>query len=195
MNRAYRRVRNAAFWSQIRCQPHQLGFDLVPLDRYRGTLDRYGRAVGHDGSAVPVGGCELDIAGSDQVLRDDHRFRVRWNRHVMVDVQGHLGPRALGLDGLDRADFDTGDAHLVAGIDRGGGGEVRGDGLGAKEHIIGRAQPRRRREAPLGLLRLRLTACCAGYAGSSLCPSDPSAQRTTRALWNPVVGEGDQRPR
>ena len=96
MNRRDRRRRHLTVGAQIRCQPHQLGFDLVPLDGHRSMFDGYHRPVGHDRAAGPVGGSELDVAGSHQILRDDDRFRVCRDRHVVVDLEGHLGLRTRG---------------------------------------------------------------------------------------------------
>ena len=41
--------------AQIRCQPHQLGFDLVPLDRHCGPFDRYHCAIAMTGPLVAIG--------------------------------------------------------------------------------------------------------------------------------------------
>ncbi len=132
---AHRRARYPALGSQIRCQPHQLGFDLVPLDRHSRALDRDDRPVAHDRTAVPIGRRKLNVAGGHQVRGDDHRLRVRRNRHVMVDLEDHLGLRALRLNGFDGADFHTRNPHLVMRIDRGGRGEVGGDRLRPEERV------------------------------------------------------------
>ena len=94
------------------------------------------RAVGHRRPvAVPVGRRELDVARRDQILGDDHGLGVGRHGHVAVDLQDHLGLGALGFDRVDGADLDAGHPHLVAGVDRRGRGEVRGDGLRAEEHL------------------------------------------------------------
>ncbi len=129
----HRGVRDLAGRPQIRCQPHQLGLDLVPLDGNRGAVQRDHRAVGHRRPLGPVGRRELDIPRRDQVLGDDHRLCVDRHGHIAVDMQGHLGLGALGFDRVDGADLDAGHPHLVTRVDRRGRGEVRGDGLRAEE--------------------------------------------------------------
>jgi hypothetical protein len=111
---------------------------LVPLDRYRGPFHGNYGAVAHGGAAGPVGRGELNVAGSDQILSDDHGFGVRGNRHAVVDVHGHLGPGTFRMDGGDAAHLDAGDPHVVARIDRGGSREVCGNRLRTEERIANR---------------------------------------------------------
>ena len=129
MKRPTEVVETLAGWSQIRCQSRQLSLDLVPLDGHRRALERNHGAVGHCRAARPVGRGQLDVTRRDEILGDDHRLRIGRDGHVAIDVHDQLRLGALRFDRRDGADLDPGDPHLVAGVDRGGGGEVGGDRL------------------------------------------------------------------
>src|SRR6476660_2698881 len=108
----------------------------ITLDRDRGSVHGYDRAVTHGGSAaLAVGRRELNVTRRHQVLGDDHRLGVSRNGHAVIDLQGQLRSRAIGFDGVDLADLDTRHTHLVAGVDCRGGREVRGDGVGPEEDL------------------------------------------------------------
>ena len=65
---------------EIRCQPGQLGLDLVPFDRNRGSVDGNDRTIGHRRTARLVRGGELDVPRGDEALGDDDRLGVGGNR-------------------------------------------------------------------------------------------------------------------
>ena len=77
-------------------QTAQLSLDFVPLNGDRGAIDGDDRTVGQSRSVVLVYGRQLNIAGGDQVLRDDHRFGVGGDRHAMVDLRVISRPAPAG---------------------------------------------------------------------------------------------------
>ena len=92
--------RHDTIGAQFRCQPGQLRGDLVPLDGNCGPVDVDHGPVAHLGSALVVGGGELNVARGHQVLRDDDRLGVGRDRHVGLDAQDQSSPVGLGLDRL-----------------------------------------------------------------------------------------------
>ena len=133
----HRRCRHLTGRSEVGGQPVELGFDLIPFHRDRGAVGVDHRAVPHPrcvGTTVhPERRGQLHVAGADQIPGDDHRLRVGGDGHLVVDDEGHPRLGALRFDVFDGADPDPGDPHLVTGVDRGGGGEQRGD-PGGLEH-------------------------------------------------------------
>ena len=101
-----------------------MALDFVPFDWDSCPLQWNDAVIGQQWTLVDVGRRELHEAGRDEVRRDDHRVDIRRDRYVVPHRELDVDLVAIGSHGLYGPDLDTGDAHLVAGIESGDVGEV-----------------------------------------------------------------------
>ena len=83
-------------------------------------------APGSEFRAAGVCRDQLDGARSDKRRRQYRRLRIGGHRVLLVDREGDQRVTGLRFDLLDCSDGDAEDAHLVAGVEAVGVGEVRG---------------------------------------------------------------------